>query len=134
MMPLLSKHTSTPVVATTTLSYPNAVLTINEGRIDVERCEEPAQNIVIPGDFSFDLPSPNPTNTDVLLSFEIGAQGTAVISVSSSSGNVVLKKSVSVVKGINEHHLDLSSLPSGRYSVAIDSWGWRETQPVVIIK
>lgn len=134
MMPLLSKHTSTPVVATTSLSYPNAVLTINEGRIDVERCEEPAQNIIIPGDFSFDLLSPNPTSTDVLLSFEIGAQGTATISVSNSTGNVVLKESVSVTKGINEHHLDLSSLPSGRYSVAIDSWGWRETKPVVIIK
>jgi hypothetical protein len=134
MMPLLSKHTSTAVVAIAPQSYPNALLSINEGRIDVERCEEPAQNIIIPGDFSFDLPSPNPTNADVLLSFEIGAQGTAAISVSNSTGNVVLKKSVSVVKGINEHHLDLSSLPSGRYSVAIDSWGWHETKPVVIIK
>jgi hypothetical protein len=134
MMPLLSKHISTPVIASTSTSYPNALLTINEGRIDVDRCEEPAQNIVIPGDFSFSLPSPNPANTDVLLSFEIGAQGAATISVSNATGNVVLKKSVSVAKGINEYHLDLSSLPSGRYSVAIDSWGWHDTKPVVIIK
>ncbi len=134
MMPLLSKHTSTPVIATASLPYPNAALTINEGRIDVERCEDPPQNIVIPGDFSFELPTPNPTNANILLSFETGAEGIANISVSNSSGSVVLEKSVAAKKGLNEYHLDLSSLPSGRYSVAIDSWGWRETKPVVIIK
>lgn len=134
MMPLLSKHTSTPVVGSTVTAYPNTATSVNEGSITVMRCEDPPTNIVIPGDFSFGLPSPNPASSDILLSFEIGAEGKATISVSNSSGSVVLEKNVTAKKGMNEYHLDLSSLPSGRYSVAIDSWGWRETKPVVIIK
>lgn len=134
MMPLLSKHTSTPVVASSVTAYPNTAASVNEGSITVERCEDPPTNIVIPGDFSFDLPSPNPASTNILLLFEIGAEGRAAISISNSSGSVVLTKSVAAKKGMNEYHLDLSSLPSGRYFVAIDSWGWRETKPVVIIK
>jgi hypothetical protein len=134
MMPLLSKHTSTPVVRSALTAYPNTAVSINEGSITVARCEDPPTNIVIPGDFSFELPSPNPASANILLSFEIGAEGRAVISVTNSSGSVVLEKNITTKKGMNEYHLDLSSLPSGRYSVAIDSWGWRETKPVVIIK
>jgi hypothetical protein len=134
MMPLLSKHTSTPVIATTLTSYPNATLLVNQGNISVERCDDPPSNIIIPGDFSFDVPSPNPTNEHVALSFLIGAEGTANVIVSNTSGSVVLQETVVVTKGINEYHLDLSRLPTGRYSIAIDSWGWRETKPVVIIK
>lgn len=134
MMPLLSKHTSTPVIATSIELYPSIASSVNEGNINVERCEDPATNIVIPGDFSFELPSPNPASVNISLLVQIGAEGTANISVSNSSGSIVLEKSVAAKKGMNEYHLDLSSLPSGRYSVAVDSWGWRETKPVVIIK
>jgi hypothetical protein len=68
------------------------------------------------------------------LRFEIGAAGKAHIVISSTTGTTVIEKNVVVTKGMNEFSLDLSSLPSGRYSVAVDSWGWRSTRPIVIIK
>jgi hypothetical protein len=134
MMPLLSKHTTTPVTATNIITNPTASTTISEGSVTVERCEDPPTNIIIPGDFSLDLPSPNPTSAMMTLRFEIGAAGKAHIVISSTTGTTVIEKNVVVTKGMNEFSLDLSSLPSGRYSVAVDSWGWRSTRPIVIIK
>lgn len=133
-MPLLSKHTSTPVSLSASQVFPNAIVTANEGRIDVERCEDPPQNIIIPGDFSLAIPTPNPTNAFAELTFEIGAEGSAAISVSNSSGSVLMTTVIAVRRGRNKYLLDLTSLPTGRYRVTIDSWGWRDSKSLIIIK
>lgn len=66
---------------------------------------------------------PNPAASEVQLTLTAEKEGPASIQVYSASGQTVLQKQVSLVKGFNQLRLDVSGLPNGIYTVQLISSG-----------
>ncbi|MBL7727866.1 MAG: T9SS type A sorting domain-containing protein, partial [Dinghuibacter sp.] len=78
--------------------------------------------------------SPNPATSAIQLGFFAEAKGTASITVTNQSGNVVLQKTITAVKGQNMQSLDISKLVNGVYSVKIQNGTSVKTNRVVVNK
>jgi hypothetical protein len=135
IMPLLSKHDHTVVEMKDIILAPQAEVATANGSLNVVRCAPPAQNIVIPGDFAFGHIEPNPASGDVSVHMTLGADGALTLSVSNMWGEVVRRTVFTgLTKGSHELHLSLAGLASGEYFITADSWGWRDSQKLIISK
>jgi hypothetical protein len=135
MMPLLSKHDHTSVVMTNGGLLPQQDVLITNGSVNVLRCAPPAGNIVIPGDFSFDPIKPNPASGEILLPVSLGADGALTLSISNMWGEIVRRTTFTgLTKGKHELHYSLTGLGSDEYFITAESWGWRNSQKLIISK
>jgi hypothetical protein len=64
---------------------------------------------------------PNPVVNNMHLSFNDNIGGTKMIEVVDIKGTVVMRKSVSLKKGMNQLDLQTSSLKSGNYFIRINN-------------
>jgi hypothetical protein len=104
------------------------------GNIQIVACSNLPGNIIVPGSYTLGNPSPNPSNGNLLLPVSIGTDGTLHIRIYSESGANALERTYELKRGEHTLALDVSTLPSGIYYLATDSWGWRDGKTFVIQK
>lgn len=75
---------------------------------------------------------PNPANDNISLEFEAVNDGIATLTIVNTIGQVMLNKSVTIVDGVYNDNLDISSLSNGIYSVRIQTATETTIQKLII--
>jgi len=78
--------------------------------------------------------TPNPANNTTGLTFNSDADGIAVMVITNRFGNVVMMKSIAVIKGQNLAKINVSQLVSGWYSVNIQNGAKVLSAKIIVTK
>jgi hypothetical protein len=111
-----------------------AQVSVIPGFITVANCGNLPGNIIAGEDYALGNPAPNPSTGNLSVPVLLGNDGALRIRVNNVSGAAAVEKIFNVLRGEHTISLDVSSLPSGIYYLAADSWGWREGKTLVIQK
>jgi hypothetical protein len=104
------------------------------GFITVVHCGNLPGNIIVAGDYALGYPTPNPATGTISFPVILGNDGSLHIKLYNPSGMVSLEKIFPLKRGENTIVLDVSTLSSGLYYLAADSWGWRDGKILIIEK
>lgn len=64
---------------------------------------------------------PNPASNNAILSISSAVKTTAQMQISDQRGSRLMQKTIQLVPGMNQHNLELSTLPAGTYIITIRS-------------
>ena len=84
--------------------------------------------------FWVDEPYPNPASDQLILRYSLSLDGPVTIRIVDALGRVRLRHQATASTGQDDVSLDISSLPSGPYSVSIQSWSHRASHSFMVLR
>ncbi|MDP4200491.1 MAG: choice-of-anchor D domain-containing protein [Bacteroidota bacterium] len=106
-----------------------------DGLFQVADCGGPVHGVVFAGDYRVSRVAPNPTSSDLTISYQLGLDGPVTIDLYDPLGRVAKHiDGGSQKQGQHTASIDLSSLPAGRYVYRLTSLEYHEEGAVLVVR